>query len=349
MPQSNVQQQFLSVNVTVDPQVTPSLGFNAALIMDATFSDSDVYRAYTSAADAAADSDLSTLAVAWVTAAFSQSKVPSTVYVIEYDSSGADTYADAATDAEDAGLNWYYTCIESRAAADIVTIAGWASSRRKKVIAQSADADWLTSGVPSGFSSLTTNNRHDRVYHPTDAQALDGAVAGFMAAIDLDNFPISGRLRIQGITTYSITSAQAAFARANFINTMEPATASSTTYLTFKGVTGTGEGSYVYIVKDWFESRTEDLIMADVVSLANQGKPYPYGPAGGDLLEGAVVKQAKRGLSVGHFVGNTAYPDGYQFTRSYTDGTRTNTVSGVIVLQDEAGGLAVTVNFDRGV
>jgi hypothetical protein len=207
-----------------------TIGFNLAIIADITGGSAagDLFRAYgiqtavTQAATDLAAGNISTIVNTQINAIAAQDLKPQTIYVVKL---GAGTYAAALAAFEANGYRspeqYVGLLIDSRADADIVDASDAAQSRSAlRFVAQTDDAGSITSGVPSGFSSIVTNSRTALVYEDTDAAAVDAAWLGRIFGTNLRVTRQSGIVRLSGLAEYTapLTAAQQALAAANFIN-----------------------------------------------------------------------------------------------------------------------------------
>lgn len=353
MPQATVRAEFVSANASITPIVQPGLGFNVAIADDFTYSDSSRFKSYSSSADAAADSDLTSFAKAAITDIFAQSPRPSSVIVISVDETGSSEAVDVAlADAEDDGANWVYTLIWSRAdpgaGAPATEAASFVASRRKILCLQSDDSGWLTTSVPAAFSSLTTNDNVAVLYHDDDAEPAAEAWFGRMAGVNPDVQAPSFEGPVSSVEPYSITSAQRAFALANFCNVLIPLDDTTPTRYLRSGVNLAGESLYARIAKFWFEDRWETAIMQRYAEFAATSRKFPLNGFGEQIALAEAWNVVENGLLAGHFTKRADLPDGASLSVSIDLSAKSITLTGQIGLLDSVQSVSATVNLTRG-
>jgi hypothetical protein len=236
------------------------------------------------------------------------------------------TAALALQAAIDAGLVFGYVTLDSRTAAAQVALSDWCEARDYIYLAQSSDASWLTAGVPTDYATIVDNKQTGIVYHPTNTEWADAEWAGFVSAKDPDVARTNFRGPIGNATTYLLTSAQAAFAAANFCNVIKPDTRGGTTFY-IGGDAGAGfslQGELLYgaLTKLWTKIKIEDSNATILVQYDTLSEGVPFNDAGAQVFLAPLSALGELGLRAGHYNKNAALPKGYSFT--YTlDATRT--------------------------
>ena len=208
-----------TVNVVLQSLPVRRSPFTLAVHVASGTTVTDPYKLYKSVDDIGADSELTTASKAALTAMIapaSQCK-PASVAVIPITVTNS-TAALALQAAIDAGLDFGYVTCDTRTPAAQVAISNWCEARQYIYLAQSSDASWLNSGVPTDYSTIVDNKQTGMIYHPTDSQWADAEWAGFVSAKDPDVARTNFRGPIGNATTYTLTSAQAAYAIANKSN-----------------------------------------------------------------------------------------------------------------------------------
>jgi hypothetical protein len=243
MTEQSYIESALSVTVTDGTTVAIADGLGAVALVAADVAlggGGEITRLYSGSgalAQAAVDlaaSEITQAAYNGIAAALAQGAV--SVYIILWDlTSGGDDVDDALNDAEAAGVRapWDFVFVgtTARTAAVHVTLATWAASRRVIPIVQSADGDWLTSSVPSGYSSVTGTNMFV-IYEDTNATEAPMAAMGRYAGLNPRVARPSSNIEILGgiLSAYTVplTSAQIGHLGANRCNYHAPRTMDET-------------------------------------------------------------------------------------------------------------------------
>lgn len=344
--------QLLSVTATVQQAVRSVTGFGVlAYVSDVTL-DGDRTRTYTSVAGATTDFDAGYLdadTLAAITEAFAQSPRPSSMMVIRADISGVETYVDGLNAAEAAGALFYAVTISSRTASDHVAVDAWVAARRKIALFQSSDSDWLTSGVPAGYSSITSSVASGVVAHPTNTEHAD--VAALARAMALDPVGTGQAPSFTGpllsISSYTITSAQAVFALANNCNLLGPYQTGGTSVVFRPGTVLSGEYFYATYAKHWTEAYLETYLLGLFAQYDSAGTKFPANDGGLRAIVAQCDRVGKLGLDVGHYTRRTDLPEGYEFSATLSSATAV-TVTGDVGLLDAVQSITVTVDLTRG-
>jgi len=343
--------QLLSVTATVQQAVQSVTGFGVLAYVSDVSLDGDRTRTYTSVAGATTDFDAGYLdsdTLSAITEAFAQSPRPSSMMVIRAEVSGAETYVDGLNAAEADGALFYAVTISSRTASDHVAVDAWVAARRKIALYQSADSDWLTSGVPSGYSSITSSVASGVVYHPTSTEHAD--VAALARAMALDPVGAGQAPSFVGpllsIASYTVTSAQATFALANSCNLLGPYQTGGASVVFRPGTVLSGEYLYATYAKHWTEAYIETYLLGLFSQYDSAGTKFPANDAGLRAIVAQCGRVGKLGLDVGHFTRRADLPDGYEFSAVLASSTAV-TVTGNVGLLDAIQSISVTVNLTR--
>lgn len=265
---------------------------------------------YESASDAEDDNTagyISDDTLAAVQVAFSQIPTPSSVKVGNQDTGASETLSAAITAIRAADDDWYCLCMYSRVAADIAAVAtviettNSDEASQKIAVFQSADADWLTSGLPAGLTGLAAKERVAVVYHDDDTEYADIAWAASRLVFDPDvqSAPWEGQLRSVAALTTGLTAAQRNFVAANNANVALPFS-SADQYLS-PGVNCNGRAFYEIVSADWLTARIrEDFALLKLQHTARGEKltvDYRGQTKGLAILNGRL----QQGEAAGHF------------------------------------------------
>lgn len=344
IPRSYIEK-VTSVTVTDNTQPLPSIAFNVAIVADVTYGsaagDVKEYPAATAITTAAVDlaaSDITQIVYDQIYAIFTQTQVPEKVTLIK---KGAGTYAAAIAAAEVDGYRapWSYTyvIIDSRADADIVDASDACETRDVLFIAQSDEAGWLTSGVPSGFSTIVDNAKTFVLYEDTDGTAADGMWIGRIAGTKVDAERQSGKVQLVGLPAYAaeLTATQEAFADANYVAYHKVTSPGASTRNVVNAVSLTGRRFALALTMLWMKVRLIEGLGAVVAAKTVTGAELVDDePSRQEILAAIDVKMQI--AKIPPYIGpNAAYP------RSYAVNSLTITGS--------AASVSVTANFLTGV
>lgn len=297
----------INVQIVLDAAAPAQAGFGIAMLV-AEVAGYDAQTdprtlSFTSSADVATALDageVSSTAAAILNAALAQQPRPATVKLGRKEE--LESYTDALTAIEAEDPTWYGVAIESRLAADIVAVAQWVETRPRLFIAQSSDTDWLTSGVPAGFTALEVLERTALIFHTTDTEGADFAWLANRLAFDPDTFSAPWDTRIFGVQSYdsNITAGQREAAFANNANLMLPYGPVQT--FVDPGINVGNRPIYELITRDWFQLRLEQKIAQAKINASARGTKIPLGQQGISILRPLVESQFSEGVAAGHFV-----------------------------------------------
>jgi len=340
-----------TVNVVLQSLPVRRSPFTLAVHVASGTTVTDPYKLYTSVDDIGADSELTTASKAALTAMIapaSQYK-PASVAVIPITVTNS-TAALALQAAIDAGLDFGYVTCDTRTPAAQVAISNWCEARQYIYLAQSSDASWLNSGVPTDYSTIVDNKQTGMIYHPTDSQWADAEWAGFVSAKDPDVARTNFRGPIGNATTYTLTSAQAAFAIANKINIIGPDVRGDATHYIGNdaGAACSLEGELLYgaLTKLWTTIKIEDSNATILQQYDDLSEGVPFNDAGAQVFLAPLTALGELGLRAGHYTKSAALPKGYAFT--YTlDATRTVNITARYGFLDTIAVVNVTAYLSR--
>jgi len=336
------QSQIVDVDVAVEPVTPRSAVFSmAAHVATVTFGSSgDIFRVYTGVdgldTDLAAG-EIDAAAYAAGVTAFAQTPSPDQWMLIKY----ATSYNDSLVAVWNTGARFLYYSIEARTAADATSAAGFASGRRVFFMWQSSDTGFYGAGTtyPAGWTALAGSDQFFGVWHATDAQYADVAIAARASAVDPDVLCFSFVGPLGGTITpnNALTSAQLALLQGRNLNTVLVNITNLTTVPVLRqGIVTSGEKAYAILSKFWTEIRLSENIVGWFQGYDAAGVKVPGGDLGETQVE-AICVDFIVGGQVGpspHFGVSTEYPSGYDLDVSYDVNTRTVAVTGQVVLFD---------------
>ena len=349
------QSQIVDVDVTVEPVTPTSEVFStAAHVATVTFGTSgDLYRSYSSVAALQTDldaGDIDAAAFAAGQAAFAQSPSPNTWMIIKY----ATSYSASLAAAWTAGARFLYYTIEARVAADITSASTFASGFRVLFVWQTSDAGFYGSGTsyPAGFTGLAGSNQFIGVWHSTDSQYADVALAARASAVDPDVacFSFVGPLGGTITPNTALTDAQLALLLGRFMNTSLVNIYTLTTVPVLrKGLTTSGEKAYAILTKYWTEIRLAEAIVGWFQGYDSAGYKVPGGDVGEVQVEQLCVSFIQGGLAgpSPHFGPTASLPIGYDLDVEYTSNDRTVTVTGRVGLFDSTDFVDINLSLVR--
>lgn len=279
-------------------------GIPLHLTADQTFASATV-KSYSSAAEAAADSELGTTAKAAVAAAFGVSPRPPMVKVGKATAgyTSIDTDLDAILVADD---YWFGLDLASRDEANIQTTANWAETNQRLFMAQSSDADILSATAGNVAEDLQTAAYAYTgiLYHATDAKHAVMTWLSKKLAVDPDVQTTTwSKASLPGVEMDKLTTTQ----HGNCVSQ------NCNTYEIFFGLPATGpgktsDGAWIdtLISKEWFKARTIERIAQYLSDTSNRGQKVPYSNKGLQTIAGLIRSVAKRGApkgegGAGHF------------------------------------------------
>lgn len=311
---TTTHDDIIDVNITLAAAPVSQAGFGRVLFL-ATDLDlgSDAYRVYTSASDITADSDLSSAQALALTTALSQSPQPDAVLVAPHDAGGGATYSDSIDLAIAGGAEFYGLTIESRVAADIISVSDEVEALGDILfVAQSAeteieDGSDIYAGV---FSGLAGNTRTVLVYHDDDTQFLDVGYAASRLVFDPDVQSAGWQGRVAGVDPYaSFTGTQEDNAEANNVNLLLPF-GPYPNYVS-SGVTIEDRAIEEIVSADWFKARLEERLIQLKADYDARGEKIPLSPTGQNIVRGELEAQLAQGVDAGHFVSGftVSFPD----------------------------------------
>jgi len=168
-------------------------------------------------------------------------------------------------------------------------------------VAQSADSSWLDSGVPSGFSTIASNERTAVIYHDTAAQAADLAWLVSRLVFDPDSTSAPWEGQVRGLTAYAtaLTAAQRDFVAGNHANAVLPF--SSATLYASPGISLNNRSIYEIVTADWFAARIGEDIASTKLQYTARGQKIIIDATGQALVKAILTTRLQQGEQAGHF------------------------------------------------
>lgn len=297
----------MSLDHKIDIQISlgaPSVsraGFGVVLVLADGITISDRVKTYTPSDNYATDGDLDAETIAALTAIFSQPMSPNRAMVARADTTGGESLAEALDDARDKSSDWFGLVSTTRDAGDIEDIAAWAEANNRFYLAQSSDADILTTA--GGDIAETLSDASYRmtalVYHDEDNDALDaGWLGGFLAkSFDLVA-PTSVYQTVAGVAPSLDDVGEQIIVEgknANYYSTLKGVPA------TFGGTVADGHAIEHVVTGAWVEARLSEKIAQLFLNATERGARIPYNDRGIAMFEQATYDVLKRGEDIGHF------------------------------------------------
>lgn len=299
----------LDISVSLDALAGASNIFRTALLVVPLVGnslDGARVRTYADADDVADDLTagfISATTAAQLTSMFSQEdrSNPPSVKCGYIDLVGAETYTSVIPLIRAADDDWYGLLIQDRTGPEAELVSTAIASLRKVFAFQSADADWITTGIPIAYTDVASHNRTIGFYHDTDAVGY--AEAGFAAGLrDPDTFSAPWTMNVGGVAAYAtdLTTGERGFAIANNMNVL----GQFGTSLTWNdpGTNIVGRTMRVIIARDWMHTRSEERIQTLIITKSNQSQPLEVSRAGQAEVGGVVKQVLDEGINIGHFV-----------------------------------------------
>lgn len=303
---------LVSTTINLDAPAAQQAGFNVLYIVPlaANSLNSATYVVYTSYSDAVADNTagyISSTTLQAVADIYAQANVPTTIYVASVDLVGGDDYSDAIdTMLAEGDISFYAVCVQDRTDAVITDVSAHVESLTQRLLffCQSDDADWKTSGHPSGLTALDGRERTAVVYQTADAEHNDlvWATDRFSFDPDLESVPFNSPLSAVQANS-AITSTEAAFLRANNAN-YGARIASNYTFFMDPGYNQNGRQIAELVSADWYAIRVEEALYQQLGARGQRGQKIPVSLEGIRLVESEMRAVYNRGVLAKHFAPN---------------------------------------------
>lgn len=298
----------ISITITLDPAPAAERGFGIPLLMvDAATSslDGDRTRRYSTYAAVQADNTAGFISAGVLEAArvaFSQNRPPDEIMLGTQQ--GVETWdvALAAIIVDDP--DFYGICIEPRSDTEILAVSAAVEALvpGRLFIAQSADADWLTAGLPAALTALDTRERTAVVYHDTAAEWADfGWLAGRLSwDPDETSAPWDAEVKEVAQLATLPTDTQKGNLDDNNANHILPY--GGVNAWMDPGASQNTRPLYEQLTADWFEARLQERIASLKNTLSNRGEKLILDEGGQNAVLGEILAQYNEGEAAGHFV-----------------------------------------------
>lgn len=296
----------IAVSLAFGPPPITVAGFNTIALLDSGSSfGGDRIRTYASAAEAAADADLSTFAKAAAANAFSQSPAPAEFKVIEVDLVAPETYSAAYAAALLVDPDFYIVCLNSRAPATIAGLIPTIEAEGRRVLwFQDDDAAWITNTPPTSYSALLESERAVLLWHETDADAAVEAAAAARYSFDADQQTQGFEGNVAGTITPNdaagLTTAEYNFLiETNNGNALLPF-GPRTNYLS-PGQNLAGRPVSEILAGDWLRARVEERLTSLKLSYDARGQIIPVSNVGQAIVKTEIKSVIDLGTQIGKF------------------------------------------------
>ena len=259
---------------------------------------------------------ISTETKGFLDAVFAQSPKPAGVRVgkVLTGASENETWAAGYAAVRAASDDFYGVAITSRLDADIVGVSAAIETEGDRLfLAQSDDADLLTTGLPSGLSALATRERTAGIWHSSDAAQLAEAWAASRLVFDPDVNSSDWEGQVRGVATPTKpTSTQRTQLLANNFNLVEPYSAAP--LFATPGQTMTGRGIYEIVTADWFASRISADFADWKLRTTARGEKITLDAAGQEAALAIIIARLQEGEQKQHFVSGETRATAYTLT-----------------------------------
>lgn len=358
-----LQDLVTTTTATIQDVVPDNAGFGVvAYLTDSTLDGTERTKTYTGQAglvqagvDQAAG-DLTADALNFVTRAFGAQIRPQSVMVIRCDvdnseTGGVETPTIALNAAEAAGAQFFYVCASANGLSDanLVLASAWCASRRKIFAFEDDSADWLTSGVPSAFSTIVTNRNTAMFYAGTIATDKPGAsTMASSAAMNPDVVAPAFAVRVPSNSIPNLTGTQYGHLETNGGNAVVDVTTGQLAPTSWTGRTLTGETIKAVFAKFWFEIRSDQTITQAFSNYTALNKPFPADSRGANEIRSRIVDVLETGFEAGHFNREILPSPGYTVSVTIDIATKQATVVGSVGLLDGLESVVTTFSLTRG-
>jgi hypothetical protein len=295
---------LIQIQTILAPPPVQQQGFTTPLFIssDSEFNPGEVVRFYTSVEDVNLDNDLSADTVVALETAFAQNPQPAAI-MVTCQPEGLTTYT--ATQALDRVRNagYFVTAVawqDHSTPADQLAFAQDCAAREVLYVFQSADAGWITPGLPTGFAGIDNIEYVAGVYAtPAEPYFLDLAWLTKNMVYDPDRTSRNWAGQVRGLTPYSVTSTAYTNLIANQINFAAPF-GPAPMYVA-PGVSTTGRPVSELISVQWFKKRIRERWSALFLKYDAEGAKIPVDSDGQELLAAEARTQFALGVTAGHF------------------------------------------------
>lgn len=279
----------ITVTITLDSAVTQERGFGTVAFLADKAGGTDFgaarYASYGSYAEVVADSQVSATVKGMALVAFSQNPAPETLIIAHVDTGAAETYADGLTALLAKTTDFYAVCIESRADADLLSIAAAVEATGYLICClQTDDTGFLTASWPAGLSAIEGNERSIIVWHDDDTEWAAEALVVNRLVFDPDELSAPWDAPVSGVANHTtqLTQANKTALDGNSINYGLPYGPSD--YFIDAGVNAAGRPVYEIVTRDWFEARLMERVSEAKVEASIRGEKIPVSREGQRII-----------------------------------------------------------------
>ena len=289
----------VDVNVILDPPAVVGKEFGVTCLIHTGYTGADVFRTYATSAAIDADGDLTLALKAVLKNGLAQPSGPPKVMVAKF----TTNYATSITNLLAATRTFYGLAIESRVASDIVAAAGAIVGYDLLFGFTNDDADWLTSGVPAAFSSLTSRTDVFGIFHDDATQFPAFWQLCDRMAWDLSITSPGFSSKVSGCGQLSTlpTDTQKGFALENYINVGLPF-AEVSDFFVFNGVSLNNTPLYERVTADYFSARLQERVIALRAKRSAEGSKIPLTGYGQAMVLAEINAQIQEAEQAGHLV-----------------------------------------------
>lgn len=313
-----------SISVAINLAALPPnrAGFSTVLMMVPFAADADLgsgtgdnrvvtYSSPAEVSAALAASDISAATAAALNKGFDQrirGRRPKQIKVAYVDvnnvlSGGAETYVAALPLVAAADDDFYGVVTPFlRTDTDMELLSDAIESEDKRLyIAQSSDADWLTSSIPSEWDGVE-NERTAVLYHATDGAYQDVGYACALLGLDpaIGSSPAAIRVRSVDATTVTETG------RSNILShdaNVGLAYSSASNFVQ-EGVSLAGRPLYQIVSGDWIKATIETELALAKLRLSDNRLKMPLNEQGAEIALAVVRQVFAQGVAGGHLQGD---------------------------------------------
>lgn len=300
----SLEDLIIPTTISFGSQPLTRAGFGTGLILGDNASFDERIRYYNAAADLLADSDAGIVATD-----------PEYLAAVAFELNGLRRFAvgkQIVGDSGDYGTtfdavmaesnDWYGVICTSRTEADIDAIAPKAAANGKLYMAQTADADVITSASDDVASELQDAANASTVvaYHTTSTVLIDACALASMLRVNWDTQSTTlAAKRFQGATVDELSATARTNALAKNVLIYESVKRLG---WAFEGKVAAGFFVDEIIIRDWYKTRIEEGIAQLLSDVSNRDERVPGGRRGMDGLVRSVYKaQHDIGVTAGHF------------------------------------------------
>lgn len=258
----------------------------------------------------------------------------------------AGNYATALARVRAIDDDFYGVSMEPRTATEIMTVSSAVESLSKLFVFQSADADWLTSGLPAVFASVANRERTIGIYHDTADQFADVAYLSNRLAANPDLVSAPWDAPLNGVDSYSsvLTSTQVGHLVDNNINFGLPYAGEP--FFVDPGKNTKGRPIHEVVTGDWFEARLLESVADAKVELSKAFQKWILDERGQNLLLSLAQRVAATGEAANHILPGSAVFDRPPISDADV-AAETLKLTGTARYASNARKFNITINFSR--